>query len=138
MSAHAFLDEASAAKLVKFAEILRIRGKMMAVTDDALILLSMAMNGIPNPKVQAGDHHKVILFSDKQWSWLVVVYQGFTEGNGLAALKIDRKYLMNEFMVRGTFNPQRAQKIVNGMLCVMQVNPRDVEMDWRGIENKIN
>ena len=133
---HPFLDAAATGKLTTFARIFKERGKMQAITDDALIITTMAMNGVPKPTAQAGDKHKVILFSDKKWSWLVVIYQGFFEGNGLAALKIDRNYLKAEFTIHGEFTAVRAQKIINGLLCIMQVNPRDVEFDWGGFEKK--
>ena len=127
---HSFLADEPAKNLIKFAEILKERGKLTVILDDAMIITTMAINGVPKPEVQAGDHHKVILFSDATWSWLVVIYQGFVDGNGLAALKIERAYLRREFCPVGIFNENRARRIVNGMLCILQVNPNDVEFDW--------
>ena len=135
---HSFLADEPAKNLVKFAEILKERGNLTVILDDALIITTMAMNGVPKPEVQAGDHHKVILFSDTKWSWLVVIYQGFVEGNGLAALKIDRAYLRREFCPVGVFNENRARRITNGLLALLQVNPNDVEFDWGGLSGKSN
>jgi hypothetical protein len=133
---HIYLSDADDAKLKVFARLMRERGKMTVVLDDALIITTMAANGILKPQVQAGDHHKVILFSDKDWSWLVVIYQGFMDGNGLASLKIDRKYLFAEFCVLGKFNMGRAALITASLLAILQVHPKDVEMDWSNIEGK--
>jgi len=137
---HPFLTEEQHAKLVTFAKIMRERGEMTALHNDGEILLHMAMNSVPKPKVQAGDQHSVIMFSDSEWAWMVVMYQGFAEegGNGLGALKVKREYLMKEFCPCGNYSPTRAKKIFDGMLCILQVDPRTVEYDLRQWNQKQN
>lgn len=136
---HPFLDAKQTQDLKKFAEIMHINGQMTAMTVNELIARDMLENGCPPPHVQAGDHHCAVLFSNKEWSWLVVAYKGFEnkKGNGLAALKVKRKYLFEQFKnAAGVFDPERAKRIVDGMFALMLVNPRDVEFDWGGFDGK--
>ena len=129
---HPFLTEKQHDDLKIFARIMHDRGGMEAITDDGYIILHMAMNGVPKPVVQAGDKTSVVMFSDKEWTWLVAMWTGF-EGqgdNGLGCLRVKRDYLMKEFCPLGNFSQKRAVKIFHGMLSILCIHPEKIDFDY--------
>jgi hypothetical protein len=140
---HPFLTDKEHEDLKIFARIMHDRGGMEAITDDGFILLQMATNNIPKPTVQAGDKTSVVMFSDKEWSYLVAMWTRFeAQGdNGLGCLRVKRDYLMREFCPLGTFSQKRALKILMAMLCILHINPENIDFDFvnfGGFSNKLN
>lgn len=137
--AHPFLSDEQFEKLKRFSDILQRGGKMKPLTDDGEILLTMAMNNVQFPPLNHGDNHQVLLFSDKNHCYIVAKYANFEHGdNGYGGLRIDREYLMREFMPLGDFKEDRANKITDGLLSILLVDPRQVELDMGEISGKQN
>lgn len=132
---HPFLTESQHKSLLIAAKILKEAGELSCLTDDAHITLLMVTNGVDVPAVQAGDNHKVILFSDDKWSYVVVRYGGFADkqDNGLGAIKIKRDYLQAEFKRAGV-GDDWPKRILDFMLCILQVDPRKVDFTGKLIE----
>lgn len=126
-----FLTEEQSANLVKFAKILAVRGKMRRFTDDAWILKQMGFSGVEEPPPNPALKHNVLMFSTDKWSFMVVRHCNplEQEGNGLCCLRIDRKYLQDEFAPKGRPDRERMTKIVHGMLCILNVSPLEVDLD---------
>lgn len=126
-----FLTEEQSEKLVTFARILATRGNMRRFTDDKWILTQMALSNVEEPPPAPSLKHNVIMFSDDKWSFMVVRHCNplSEEGNGLCALRIDRKYIQSEFAPNGKPDKERMRKITQGMLSILNVNPDEVDLD---------
>lgn len=122
---HPFLNEEEHTRLLTFARLMKERGGLEASTDDGHILLNMAMCNVPKPVFEPDDDYHVIVFSDVDWSWLVVAY---SQG-GYSALRVKRSFMEQEFSPNGHFNASRAKRIFDGMLCILCVDPRNVQVN---------
>lgn len=126
-----FLDDENSAKLKTFAQIMAVKGQMRRYTNDAWIMLQMALCNISEPAAPPNAKHNICFFGDTNWCYLVVRYLNHAEpaDNGLSALRIDRKYLREQFAPGGIPNKSRMEVITRSLLAILNVDPAQVDLD---------
>ena len=125
-----FLTPADCAKLKKMAEIMSVQGRMRLITNDSWLTMQMALAKCPEPPVVPGEHYTVMLFGNTDDCFLCIRHNGHAdpEANGLSALRIDRKYLQQQFCPFGIPAPERQKTIFKSMLAILNVPPNDIDV----------
>lgn len=126
-----FLTPQDCAKLKKMAEVMSVQGRMRLVTNDSWLAMQMALAKCPEPPIVPGERYTVMLFGNKDDCYLCVRHNGHSapEANGLAALRIDRKYLTQQFAPHGIPNAGRQKVIFKSMLAILNVPPDDIDVN---------